>query len=177
MSDSNGRVHLEAACLDDGIDVWSMIQEIGPGENGFHNSGFGVPFSRFREFLQTLVDMERGVGLPPGWVPQTTYWAYAGSRPVGTIKIRHYLTDALRATGGHIGYSIRPSARGRGYGTRMLRASLREGCRLGIEAALITVNEDNQASWRMVESVGGRLDRIEDGKRYYYVATGADQTV
>jgi predicted acetyltransferase len=164
---------LRPASLDDGIEIWSMIREIGPGDNGFHNDGFTVPFSRFRDFLARLRETEAGVGLRDGYVPQTTYWAIVGSRPVGIIKLRHRLTDALRVTGGHIGYSIRPSERGRGYGTAMLGRALVEAARLGIAKALITVNVDNTASYRLVERNGGVLMSITDGKRYYEVSTGA----
>ena len=149
-----------------------MIQEIGPGENGFHNSGYGVPFSRFTSFLRRLVDASRGRGLPDGYVPETTFWVFAGDRPVGITKIRHHLTDALRQTGGHIGYTIRPTERQRGYGTRMLTCTLHEAARLGIHRALVTVHEENRASCRMVEANRGELVRCADGKRYYEVPTG-----
>ena len=162
---------LQGATLADGLDVWSMIQEIGPGENGFHNEGFSVPFSRFREFLHRVEDARHGRGLPHGYVPQTTFWAYLGSRPVGISKLRHCLTDALRSTGGHIGYAVRPSERGRGYGTLLLHHTLREAEKMGIETVLITVSESNLASWRLVEANRGVLVKCCDGKRYYEVAT------
>lgn len=162
---------LRRASLDDGVEIWSMIREIGPGQNGFHNDGYTVPYCRFADFLARLVDMEEGRGLPDGFVPQTTYWAFVGSRPVGIAKLRHRLTDALRRTGGHIGYSIRPSERRRGYGTAMLRATLAEAARMGMESALLTINEDNRPSWRLVERNGGVLVRRAEGKRYYDVPT------
>ena len=162
---------LRRASVDDGIEVWAMIREIGPGENGFHNDGYSVPYSCFRDFLQVLESMRAGVGLPTGYVPQTTYWAFVDDRPVGIAKLRHRLTDALRAVGGHIGYSVRPSERGKGYGSVILRRTLDEAEGLGIESVLITVNEDNVPSWRLVESNGGTLARIDDGKRYYDVPT------
>ncbi len=148
-----------------------MIREIGPGQNGFHNDGYTVPYCRFGDFLGRLVDMGEGRGLPDGFVPQTTYWAFVGSRPVGIAKLRHRLTDALRRTGGHIGYTIRPSERRRGYGTAMLRATLGEAARMGIESALLTINEDNRPSWRLVERNGGVLVCRAEGKRYYDVRT------
>lgn len=160
---------LRRACTDDGIEVWSMIREMGPGENGFHNDGYDVPFSRFRDFLKRLVDMERGAGLREGFVPQTTFWAFAGTRAVGISKLRHELTDSLRRTGGNIGYAIRPSERGRGYGTSMLALTLVEAWNLGLDRVLITVNEDNRASWRIVERNYGTLVRREHGMRYYEV--------
>lgn len=163
---------LRPASPGDGVDVWAMIREIGPGENGFHNDGYGVPLSRFPAFLAKLEDMRLGRVLPNGYVPQTTFWVFAGERPVGISKLRHRLTDALRRTGGHIGYCIRPTERRKGYGNQMLRETLVEARRLGIVQALITVNTDNAPSWRMIEANGGVLGKIDDGKRYYTVATG-----
>ncbi|MFW5688561.1 MAG: GNAT family N-acetyltransferase [Spirochaetota bacterium] len=162
---------IRPASTTDGLEVWSMIQEIGPGENGFHNAGYGVPFSRFERFLMRLVEAHLGRGLPEGHVPQTTYWGFAGDHPIGIVKLRHWLTDALRQTGGHIGYSIRPHERRRGYAVQMLGCALREASRRGIDRALITVNEENRASWRVVEANGGELVQRSDGKRYYETPT------
>ena len=170
-SSPDGTLVLRPASPRDGVDVWSMIREIGPGENGFHNEGYRVPFCRFGEFLVRLDEMRHGRGLPAGWVAQTTFWAFVGERPVGISKLRHRLTDALCQTGGHIGYCVRPSERGRGHGTAMLRGTLDEAAAIGIDTVLITVNEDNPASWRIVEKNGGALTRIDDGKRYYDVPT------
>ena len=170
-------LYLRRASADDGVEIWSMIREIGPGQNGFHNEGYTVPYSRFHDFLVRIVDMQHGRGLPEGYVPQTTFWAFVGSRPVGISKLRHRLTDALRRTGGHIGYSIRPSERRRGYGTAMLRATLAEAARLGIETTLLTINEDNRPSWRLVERNGGVLVRRAEGKRYYDVPTSPLQDI
>ncbi|MFW6355789.1 MAG: GNAT family N-acetyltransferase [Spirochaetota bacterium] len=173
MGEETGRmdVVLRPATLQDGVEIWSMIQEIGPGENGFHNEGYETPLSRFDEFLRRLVDNSRGRGLRRGLVPQTTFWAFVDGRPVGICKIRHHLTDALRVSGGHIGYSIRPSERGKGYGTRMLAEALVRAREIGISWVLITVNEDNPASWRMVEANAGSLEKVSDGKRYYRLVT------
>ena len=162
-------IRIRPARLDDGLEVWAMIQEIGPGENGFHNSGYGVPYSRFERFLSRLVQADQGVGLPDGYVPQTTYWAFAGDRPVGIAKLRHRLNDALRITGGHIGYCVRPSDRRRGYGSQVLACTLHEAHVRGIDRALITVNETNTASWRVVEANNGELVYCADGKRYYEI--------
>ena len=53
---------------------------------------------------------------------------------------------------GHIGYDIAPSFRGRGYGKQMLKFALIEAKKLGITKVLITANEDNYASRRVIEA-------------------------
>ena len=163
-----------AASMDDGPDVWEMLAEFPESENGFHSPAVGVRPDQFADLLRRLVDQSRGKGLRPGFVPQTTYWGYAGDRPVGIVKVRHSLTDALRRTGGHIGYGVRPSARGRGFGTQLLRHGIRSARELGIESVLVTVNDDNRASIRVIEVNGGIADHHEDGKLYYWLPTDRD---
>ena len=77
--------------------------------------------------------------------------------------------------GGHIGYDTRPSFRGRGIGTLMLRAALPIARELGIGRALLTVNENNPASIKIIEKNGGvlmdRKPQTDNGvfKRYYWI--------
>jgi predicted acetyltransferase len=60
---------------------------------------------------------------------------------------------------GHIGYSIRPSQRGKGYGTQQLRLAL-EACRdYGMGRALLTCDQTNEASRRTIMACGGVFER------------------
>jgi len=160
---------LREASLSDGIDVWSMLREIGPGENGFGNEGYEVPYSHFQSFLQRRLDMKQGLELPDGRVPMTTYWMFSGEKPVALCKLRHRLTDSLRRIGGHIGYCVRPTERGKSYGNAVLALTLQAACEKGIDPILITCTEDNIPSRRVVERNGGLLDRFDSGVAYYWV--------
>jgi predicted acetyltransferase len=108
---------------------------------------------------------------PEGRVPQTTLWWVAGDEYLGRISIRHRLTARLRAIGGHIGYDIRPSARQRGHATAMLAAALPVARSLGIDQALLTCDEDNLASHRVIEANGGVLADKGGGKVRYWIPT------
>lgn len=109
-------------------------------------------------------------------VPKTHLWAIAEDHFVGRISIHHRLTDALRREGGHIGYDTVPSFRGRGVATEMLRLALPIARELGLTAVLLTCDDDNAASVRVIEKNGGTLERVRaaeagrPAKRLYAIA-------
>lgn len=108
---------------------------------------------------------------PAGIVPETTLWWVDGGEFLGRISIRHHLTEALRQLGGHIGYDVRPTARGSGHATAMLRAALPVAAHLGIDPALVTCDVDNVASRRVIEANGGTPDEAGEGKLRFWVPT------
>lgn len=81
---------------------------------------------------------------------------------IGQISIRHVLSENLKQVGGHIGYSIRASERQKGYGKLMLQMALPFVRKLGLEKALITCDDDNAGSIKVIEGAGGILqDKID----------------
>lgn len=152
----------------DGREIYDMLQEIPPGERGFYNSVHGKSYEEFQEWLQKSEGVSKGIGLEDWMVPQTTYWLYANGFPVGYGKVRHALTDALRLSGGHIGYAVRPSMRGQGYGKRLLQLLLERTREMGVEDILVTINEDNIASRQVALANGGRLEKVENERNYYW---------
>ncbi|MBL9022916.1 MAG: GNAT family N-acetyltransferase [Myxococcales bacterium] len=107
--------------------------------------------------------------------PKTHLWAVAEERFVGRIAIFHELNDALRTSGGHIGYDTVPSFRGRGVATGMLRLALPVARDLGLTEVLLTCDDNNAASIRTIEKCGGALretrvlDPNRPAKRYYVI--------
>ncbi|MFH1567843.1 MAG: GNAT family N-acetyltransferase [Gemmatimonadota bacterium] len=86
-------------------------------------------------------------------------WLVDGGQYIGQTSIRPELnTPYLITYGGHIGYSIRPSRRRRGYGRRILALALEKAAAMGMERALVTCDADNQASRRIIEANGGRFE-------------------
>lgn len=110
---------------------------------------------------------------PVGFVPGTIRWWVDGDHYLGRVSIRHELNEHLRTLGGHIGYWIRPSARGLGHGSAAFRASLPLAAALGIDPALLTCDEDNVASRRIIEGAGGVFENRIGIKRRYWVPTSA----
>lgn len=162
-------IELRELSTQDGNDIYEMLKEIGPGENGFMNSAYGISHEEFPSFLEENVNYSKGLNLRPGYVPETVYWLYAGSIPVGIGKLRHYLNNSLREHGGHIGYCIRPVERGKGYGTIILRELLAKAEEKGIHEAMLTCNENNLPSRKVIEGNGGHLESIRNSECKYWI--------
>lgn len=101
---------------------------------------------------------ETGIGLEPGLVPQSMFVLVEETAVVGGARLRVRLSEALHRDGGHVGYEIRPSARGRGLAKRLLVLILEPARALGLSRVLLTTAEHNTPSRRVVEACGGRPD-------------------
>ena len=113
--------------------------------------------SDFESYVEKVRNQARGENLPEGWVPATTFWLVDDGEYVGRVSIRHRLTEHLEKMGGHIGYDIRPSRRGKGYGFKILELALPRAKELGISRVLITCDATNTASRKIIEKNGGVL--------------------
>jgi predicted acetyltransferase len=154
-------------------DFRALAQEfLAEGDERYREAAQNVP-----AFLQACEDHADGRNLPADWVPQNTFWLVRGGTTIlGCSRVRHGLTPFLAAEGGHVGYDVRPSERGKGYGTVLLRLTLPGARKVGLTNVLITADEDNVASWRVIERNGGRREegaflRKAGPFRRYWVAT------
>jgi len=119
----------------------------------------GFDADDFPALLTRLSDASDGKGVSEDFVPHTTYWTIdAAGEIVGVANIRHRLNENLLLEGGHIGYSIRPSLRGRGLATRQLALALEVAGLRGIRRVLVVCERDNPASARVIEKNGGCME-------------------
>ncbi|MBN1795252.1 MAG: GNAT family N-acetyltransferase [Sedimentisphaerales bacterium] len=122
-----------------------------------------IEIDNFENSIIHAKNHSRGIDLPQGWVPASTFWLVSNNQIVGSCNIRHQLNEFLENYGGHVGYGIRPSQRQKGYGMRILKLSLEKAKQLGLERVLITCDDDNIASIIIIETNGGKLeDKIMD---------------
>ena len=109
------------------------------------------------EDFDAFVALRRGTVERWG-VPSTVFWYVAGEHYLGSLVVRHELTDELRAVGGHVGYHVVAPWRRQGHATRMLAAGLDECRRVGIRRALLTCEGSNEPSRRVILANGGQPD-------------------
>ena len=125
------------------------------------------------EYLEILGHESTGTNLKEGRVPSTFLIAENDGNLVGRTSIRHELNDYLLSVGGHIGYGVRPSYRRQGFATEILRQSLVLIHGLGVTKILVTCDDDNLGSIKVIESQGGILEnKVEfEGtvKRRYWI--------
>jgi predicted acetyltransferase len=109
---------------------------------------------------------------PAGWVTGTYLWMVEDDEVVGRISFRHELTPHLLEIGGHIGYGVRPTARRRGHAGAAVAQMLPRCAARGLDRVLITCDEDNVASRKVIENSGGVLEDCRQGKLRFWVPTG-----
>lgn len=128
-------------------------------ETGGSMDGTG-PLRRFDDPAEWLRETEKY--MRPETVPedkvQATQFIFvreSDGKLVGMLQVRHYFNDYLEKYAGHIGYSVRPSERRKGYAKWMLRQGL-DFCRsIGLARVLISCEANNEASRRTILANGG----------------------
>lgn len=148
------------------MEEWKTDIEV----NHTNHSPWAIFRNDYRDFDAYLENLEVKTATGDR-VPDTTLFCFDKDRSifVGAVNIRHYLNEGLLATGGHIGDGIRPSERGKGYGTAMVALALDECRKLGIKRVLMCCDSDNTGSEKTILRNGGVLENeveeIEDGKK------------
>ena len=138
-------------------------------ENLLINGAAGLDnFSSIEDWLEELNKRSCEDTVPKGLVPSSTYLGVRekDNYIVGMIDIRHYLNEYLTQVGGNIGYSVRKTERNKGYAKQMLKLVLEKCKELKIKKVLITCDEDNIASEKVILSANAKFEDIRciDGK-------------
>lgn len=112
----------------------------------------------YEEWLLYLKENESNK-LKDGKVPSETYLLIDDetNKLIGMINICKHLNEQLKEHGGHIGYGIRPTERRKGYNKINLYLGLKRCLELGLDEVYLHCIEDNQASYKTMEALGGIL--------------------
>lgn len=160
-------------------DLVAMSQEYLNNGTSLERERYALAIHDPQEYIKRARENGEGKNLPDGYVRQKTYWLVRDDgRIVANSRLRLKLTPFLKHEGGHIGYSTRPSERRKGYGTVVCRLTLQRARALGFKRVLITCDEDNTASARIIEKNGGVYENTvlswetRKPKRRYWVTLG-----
>ena len=138
-------------------------------EKAIINSSINLEkFSSVEGWLKELKMKSSEDTVPKGLVPSSTYLGIRekDNYIVGMINIRHYLNEYLTQVGGNIGYSVRKTERNKGYAKQMFKLALEKCKGWKIKKVLITCDEDNIASEKVILSANAKFEDIRciDGK-------------
>lgn len=109
------------------------------------------------EYIEKCALEETPETCPATLVPATQFMLVRkeDNKVLGFLQVRHRFNEYLSKFGGHIGYSVRPSERRKGYAKEMLKMSL-PFCRdIGLDKVLITCIDGNIASEKTILANGG----------------------
>jgi predicted acetyltransferase len=137
-------------------------------------------FSHYPDYASWLLDQKRfaqGKNLPQGFVPAITFLLIRkeDDRIIGIINIRLALNKRLLTWGGHMGFSIIPEERNKGYGTKLLKLALKACHRRHLYKVLVSCDDENAICCHVIEKCGGTytgLYRVDERKvtvRRYWI--------
>jgi predicted acetyltransferase len=113
---------------------------------------------RLEELLTLIQAQQDPSTVAPGHLPFFDYWLIDQEEWIGKLTLRPRIDEQFLASGGYIGFEIRPSKRRRGCGTMLLRLGLEKAREKGLCRVLLTCDETNVAAKKIIEANGGRYE-------------------
>ena len=161
---------LRRPTLEDKETILEMMSEFEQTQS-VHDGGFwDTENFSYEEWLETNMQKEMGINLPENRVPSIQFVLFDDvGRALGFLNLRLRLNDGLLNYAGHIGYSIRPSERGKGYAKEALRQGLQIAKEKNIKRALVTCSTENPASRAVILANGGELEDVRNGTERYWI--------
>lgn len=141
--------------------AFEYVQEFLEYKSEIHGTGGLDKYDNYDEWLLKIERDTDIANIPENKVPANTYFFVRESddKIIGMINIRHRLNEFLFNEGGHIGYSIRPTERNKGYATSMLSLGLEKCRELNMDKVLIICDKINEASAKVALNNNGVLEK------------------
>lgn len=148
---------------------YEMLQGILDVENGFTNPAYGISYQDFKNWLQEMDNHSKGISLPEGWVPYTTYILYIDDIPVGYGRIRHSSSEYLETVvgAGNLGYGISKEYRGKGFGNILFKELLKKCKEHKYNEIKLFPLKTNEATVKIMLKNGGKI--IGEFKQEKYI--------
>ena len=150
--------------------VLEMMAEFEKSQSA-HDGGFwDTENFVYEEWLETNMQKEMGINLHENRVPSIQFVSFDDvGHALGFLNLRLRLNEGLLNYAGHIGYSIRPSERGKGYAKETLSQGLQLAKEKNIKKALVTCSVNNPASRAVILANGGIFEDARNGVERYWI--------
>ncbi|WP_066186054.1 GNAT family N-acetyltransferase [Gracilibacillus timonensis] len=144
-----------------------------------HGSNFLSKADSIEQWIKDVDIFWDKATVPEGLAPCGTWILIRESdqQLLGISNLRFELSTVfLQQYAGHIGYSIKPTERGQGYGTKILELTLKEAQKKAIAEVLLICGDDNISSAKVIEANNGKLEKKvwdevdEEWIRRYWIA-------
>ncbi|MGT2755966.1 GNAT family N-acetyltransferase [Streptococcus ovuberis] len=165
-------MYLRRPCLADKSAFLEMLAEFEAANSPFVGaiSSWTAAKGNFEAWLQLIQEQEQADVLDRGIGRFVHLLSFSDSGDLlGIFSFSKDTTPAIVDMYGHIGYSIRPSQRGKGYGTIQLRLGLLELKQFGLKRLMLVCDADNKPSRQMILANGGVLEDVRESTERYWV--------
>ncbi len=145
-------IYLKETNFEDRKEEYLFIKRLPEDENGFLNPYYYESKDSFyKVIIPRLINYSNGINLPPLKVPETYFFLWDDNKIVGLFKIRHYLNDNLKVSGGNLSYGILKEYRNKGYATTGLKLAIQKCREIDIHMSL---HKNNYYSLKVMLNCG-----------------------